>query len=83
MFWINGLEMELLGYSLYLGHLLRKKERIPCFVGFITMSSTLLKIVGPSEGFSQKAYGGGGTLKLTQRELKVQRNPLPNHKGKE
>ena len=23
-----------------------------------------------------------GTLKLTQRELEVQRNPLPNHKGK-
>ena len=81
MFWINGLETELLVHSLYLGHLLRKKERIHCFVGFITMSSTLLRIVGPFTGFFTKKFREG-TLELTQREPEVQRNPLPNHKGK-
>ena len=45
------------------------------------MSSTLLRIVGPPAGFFTKKFREG-TLELTQRELEVQRNPLPNHKGK-
>ena len=37
-------------HLLYLGHLLKKKGRTLCFVGFITMSSTLLRTVRPFVG---------------------------------
>ena len=47
------------GHSLYLGHLPRKKERTPYFARFIIMSSTLLRIVGPFEGFFTKNLGRG------------------------
>ena len=57
MFWINGLEMKSLGHSLYLDYLLRKKVRIHCFAEFITMSSTLLRIAGPSVGFFTRNLG--------------------------
>ena len=57
MSWINGLEMELLGHLLYLGYQLRKKGKIHCFAGFITMSSTLPMIVGPSVGNSTRSLG--------------------------
>ena len=59
MFSINGLETESLGHLLYLDHLLRKKERIICFAEFIIMSSTLLRIVGPSIGFLKRSLGKG------------------------
>ena len=39
------------GHLLYPGHQLRKKGRIPYFVGFITMSSILPRTVGPFVGF--------------------------------
>ena len=45
------------------------------------MSSTLLRIVGLSAGFFTKKFREG-TLELTQKESEVQRNLLPNHKGK-
>ena len=80
MSWINGLEMELLGHLLYLGHQLRKKGKIPYFVGFIIMSNTLPRTVGPSVGFHKKLREG--TLELTQKKPEMQRNPLLNHKGK-
>ena len=80
MSWINGLEMELLGHLLYLGHQLRKKGKIPYFVGFIIMSNTLPRTVGPSVGFFTRNLGREpwsslkrnlkckGTLYLTTRE---------------
>ena len=43
--------MKLSSHLLYLGHLLKKKGRTLCFVGFITMSSTLLRTARPSVGF--------------------------------
>ena len=75
------METESLGHSLYPGHPPRKKERIHCFAEFIIMLSTLLRIVKSFEGFFTKKLREG-TLELTQQEPKMQRNPLPNHKGK-
>ena len=75
------METESSGHSLYPGHPSRKKERIHCFAEFIITSSTLLRIVRPSEGVFTKELREG-TLELTQREPKMQKNPLPNHKGK-
>ena len=49
----------ILGRSLFPNHLLRKKERILCFAEFIIMSSTLLRIVGPSVGFFTRNLGRG------------------------
>ena len=57
-----------------------KKKGTPCFAKFTTMSSIPPRIVRPFEGFFKKLREG--TLELTQWEPKVQRNPLPNHKGK-
>ena len=57
MFWINGLEMELSGHSLWLGHLLKKKGRTLCFAGFMTMSSTLLMTAGAFIGFFTRSLG--------------------------
>ena len=54
----------MLGHSLYPGHLLRKKGRILCFAGFITMLSTLPRVVGPFKGFFIKKLRDG-TLELT------------------
>ena len=54
--WIGD---RMLGHSLYPDHLLRKKERILCFVEFIIMSSTLLRIVGPFVGFFTRSLGRG------------------------
>ena len=34
-----------------------EKGRISCFAGFITMSSTLLRTVGPSVGFFTRSLG--------------------------
>ena len=67
--------MELLGHLLYPSHLLRKKGRILCFVEFITMLSTLPRIVGPFRGIFTKSLGRGPWSS-------PKRNPLPNHKGK-
>ena len=39
--------MELSGHLLYPGHLLKKKGKTICFAKFITMLSTLLRIVEP------------------------------------
>ena len=44
------------------------------------MSSTPPRIAGPFVGFFTRKREE--TLELTQKEPKVQRNPLPNHKGK-
>ena len=44
------------------------------------MSSIPPRIVRLFEGFFKKLREGA--LELTQWEPKVQRNPLPNHKGK-
>ena len=57
-----------------------ERESIPCFVESIIMSSTLLRIFGPSKGFFTRSLGRGpwsspnrnlryrGTLYLTIRE---------------
>ena len=42
---LNHVLNKWIGYEI--GHQLRKKGRIPCFVGFITMSSTVPRTVGP------------------------------------
>ena len=58
---------------------IEERERIPCFVESIIMSSTLLRIFGPSKGFFRRSSGRGpwsspnrnlryrGTLYLTIR----------------
>ena len=71
--------MGLSDHSLCPGRPLKKKGT-PCFAKFTTMSSIPPRIVRPLKGFFKKLREG--TLELTQWEPKVQRNPLPNHKGK-
>ena len=82
MSWINELEMKLLSHLLYPCHQLRKKERknhLFCKIHNYVKHST--KDCWTLRGLFHKKFRER-TLELTQNELKVQRNPLPNHNGK-
>ena len=52
---LNHFLNKWIGYEI--GHQLRKKGRIPCLIGFITMSSTLPRTIGPSVGFFTRSLG--------------------------
>ena len=67
---------------MYPSHLLRKKGRILCFVEFITMLSTLPRIVGPFRGIFTKSLGRG-PWSSPKRSLRCKGTLYPTTKGNE